>query len=183
MNPIHFQFVTTTPYRDRFSIDRLFVLLDDFDVICRDLVLRSAYNCFDLGNRDGYSTATYREDIYRDFAVAFRKAAKQGCAVENEDWREAYAVYGLISYVLVSAMPDRRSSEYASFRFHQEKDLAKYEEAMKGGDESSRKKAMEFTVYAMKTLEQMYHVRFGREMAYRLFCEKVVQPLLSGEDV
>ena len=69
--------------------------------------------------------------------LRFVRPRLRGCAVENEDWREAYAVYGLISYVLVNAMADCQRSEYASFRFNQEKDLVEYEEAIRGGDESA----------------------------------------------
>ena len=98
MNPIHFQFVTTTPSEYRYGVKRLFSLLDDFNVMPRDLVLRSAYLCYDLGHHDGFSPQTYREEMYRGFREAFPKAELQGCTEDDSPRREAYAVYALVSY-------------------------------------------------------------------------------------
>ena len=55
-----------------------------------------------------------------------------------------------------------------------------YEEALKG-DEDARQKAKDWSVQAMKTLEQIHHVRLRHGLAYHLFCERVVKPLLTGE--
>lgn len=181
MNPIHFQFITTTPSLDRYSVERLFALLDDFDVMHRDLILRSAYRCFDLGHHDGYSPQTYREEMYRCFREAFPKAELQGCTEDDSPWREPYVVYALVSNVLVNALADSERGEYGSFQYNQKESLSKYEEALKG-DEASRLKAMEWSMKAMKTLEQIHLNRIRHGLAYRLFCEKVVKPLLGGED-
>lgn len=119
--------------------------------------------------------------MYRDFLDAFPRTTLRDCPEDDTEWREAYAVYALISYVLANALADSQRAEYGSFRYNQKESLAKYEEALKG-DEGSRQKAMEWSVKALKTLEQIHHVRFSHGLAYRQFCKKVVQPLLSGEE-
>ena len=180
MNPIHFQFVTTRPSEYRYGVKRLFSLLDEFDVMPRDLVLRSAYLCFHLGRHDGFSPETFREEMYRCFRKAFPKAELRGCTEDDLPRREAYAVYALVSNVLANVLADSQRDEYGSFEYNQKESLAKYQEALKG-DEAARQKAMKWSVTAMKTLEQISRVRSLHGFAYRLFCAKVVKPLLESQ--
>ena len=75
----------------------------------------------------------------------------------------------------------KETTATCSFQYNQKESLSKYQEALKG-DEASRQKAMEWSVKAMKTLEQIHFNQMRHGLAYRLFCEKVVKPLLEGED-
>jgi hypothetical protein len=180
MNPAHFQFVTTPPFHGRYSLALLFELLDRFDVKHRDMILGSAYLCFTLPKEDGCSPETHREERYESFKTVFSATVLQDSTEEEAKSKEAYAVYGLVSYVLVQAMSSSQSDVYGQSRASNQTSLKQCEEARQS-DGSSRQRAMEWSEKAIKQMERLYAVNFARTLAYRRFCEEVVRPLLANE--
>lgn len=178
MNPVHFQFVTTSPSISQYTIERLFEILDDVELDRRDLILKSAYLCFTSVNRDGYEPETAKEDRYRDFKAAFIENALQHAAEDDLRWRGAYAVFGLISYLLIESLRDKERGVYEAFRSNNQEQLKQFDDAMQG-DDTARQRAMEWSIKAIKRLEAGYVAKFRRWSAYRCLCEEVVAPLLT----
>ena len=95
------------------------------------------------------------------------------------EWRGAYAVYGLICFVLAEALSSSERDVYEQFRSRQSDQVTQFEKAREG-DEASRQEAMEWSVKAISHLELILDVQHHRRVAYSHFCKEVVEPLLKG---
>lgn|GEM_PF-6654631 len=183
MNPVHYQFVTKSPGLVQYSIERLFAILDEFDERHRHQILMAAYRCFDLERPSGYLSCTnHKQVMYQDFRNAFARASR-AISTDDEDQhsRDGYAVYGLVSYLLVESLSDAAGDVYGTFRFRNQEDIRNCEKAIKG-DELARELASQWGPKAFGTLERVYFSKVQRRIAYRRFCEDVVEPLLSAQE-
>ena len=183
MHPVHFQFITTPPPLGQYTIDRLFALLDQFNPERRNAILSAAYICYTLGDNSGYSPETAKEDMYRDFKKAFTDHTMLQRLADEDDsrWRDGYVVYGLICYLLVEALRNCERDVYEGFRGNNQEQLKQFEEAMQG-DDTARQRAMQWSAKGVKQMDRIYVAKFMRRLAYRQFCEQVVEPLLKGPE-
>lgn len=178
MNPIHFQFVTSLPNMYNYTLNRLFNLCDGFDVNHRDFILMPAYLCFDFAVDE---ETDRKSGMYRSFKRVFKENASQFVSEDSISDREAYAVYGLVSQVLVNAVWRSGSGAYESLRPNIQPQMREFDQGITG-DDSARQRAMEWSAKAFKQLELVMYSKLNQKTAYRLFCEQIVQRLLSGAD-
>lgn len=177
MNPIHFRFITRPPTLESYNIAQLLLLLDDFNVRDRDVILRPAYLCITFSDH-GLSAETRQEQMYQEFRAAFSENSLQDSDEDTVRYRDACLVYGLVCYLLVEAERHCTLGAYETFRVHNHDHLKQFEDALEG-DEGSRQRAMEWSIKAIKQLDRVYGNRFMSLLAYRRFCDEIVEPLLT----
>ena len=175
MNPAHFQFMTTVPLLHDYTLNRLFMLLDKFDQKHREFILRPVYLCFDLSD-DGNPPI----DKYDRLKQVIILNTSQFSSEDDAHYRESCVVYGLVCHVLVHAFSQSERGAFEScHNLHQQK--KQFQEGL-GGDDAARQSAMDWSVKAMQQLDRVFISKVFQKMAYQVFCEHVVQRLLSQPD-
>jgi len=180
MNPIHFAFASLFPTPGpHFSLRRLFWLLDRFDVRQRQEILEAAYFCLECGDHAGDQ---WREQWYKSFKKAFSEASKSY-------GEEAFAVYGLLSYVLARALQKCDVCRFARLIEEKEQLIETLAESLEDGtsektaDDGGAAMDAPGTVEAVKGGIMRLHKELEYcKLAYDAFCEKVVKPLLEGPE-
>ena len=180
MNPIHFAFAGFFPTPGpHFSLARLFWLLDRFDVRQRQEVLEAAYFCLDCGEHAGDH---WREQWYQSFKKALSEAGKS-----YRD--EAFAVYGLLSYVLARALQKCDVCRFARLIEDKEQLIKTLSKPLEGStpqktaDDDGDAMDAAGTIEAVKGGIMRLHKELEYcKLAYDAFCEKVVRPLLEGPE-
>lgn len=183
MHPIHFTLCNTSPYGRSydFSLNRLFCLLDSFDVKQRQEILELAYLRHDMEEKK-YSDDLWREEWYSDFK-------KHLIAMNPKSHCEPYVVYGLLMYVLAEAVI---KSDVCYFRRTIKGKIKAISECMQHREEVSSNEEVpshEFEgVYestakmihgSTKAIQKLHQeIEYSKE-AYDAFCEQVVKPLLE----
>ncbi len=181
MHPIHFAFLTTFPAdTERFTAVRLFHLLDKMEPTHRDTILGFIFNLFGTPNPDGYRPETCLEEKYAEFKETFRRSVTHCPNAEFKDDTESYAVYGFVCYVLSNAL------------FKPGLSATTVREVLHSDDHNIDAAINEFTTDSPAPWVRVWTLKMLRylnrwcdrtatlDLAYRLFCEDVVGPLLAS---
>ena len=166
---VHLQYAMTAPERGTNSYSHLFELLDKLDPVARDALLMDLYLGYDVPEQKG-SRERVRVKRYASFKKIFR-SANATCK------DEAIVVFGLVSYILAEA--NRKS------------DVARFERIMDGHrsfitsirremvkEEMPANKAWQELKEILVKIESLHGEVEESRRSYRVFCEKVVKPLL-----